>query len=398
MKILQVSIIILWSYLAKCQTNLEIGEKAPEIHITNWIKNEPSDKNLSGKFIVLEFWATWCAPCLKSVPHLNELKNKYKNVSFLSLTDEKEERILKTLSKVKFETIVVSDTTKKTFENFKSVEYNDVLRPSIVLIDDKGYIKWVGYPAILNEKILNDFLSKKLKPYNYFTSSKFKKDLNENENKGSIKDLKNRLVNELNDLSLNEYIFVEKSNSQYGINGYEDYNNKVMLFGHKDFKYLYSKVTNKPIYEFIIEESHENAKYNFCMIYKTDNRNNLDRIFLEKLNLKKEVITKEIDFYDVSIDFFKLGEGKLDQQKTKFVEDDENGELKYTNYEINRLISDLNDRFGLTLLTKNLDNKVYDFIILTDSKEEIFKSLGNYGFKFSAYKMSVEIFKIDKIK
>lgn len=331
MKKIFLSIILLSQFLAKSQTNLEIDEKAPDINITNWLLNVPESKILKGKFIALEFWATWCAPCLKSVPHLNQLKNKYKNISFLSLTDEKEERILKTLSKVKFETIVVSDTTKKTFENFKSLEYNDVLRPSIVLIDDNGIVKWVGYPAILNDKILNDFLSNKLKPYNYFTSSKFKKDLNEN--KGSIKDLKIRLENKLNDPTLNEYIFVEKSNSQYGINGYEDPKNKVILSGGKEFKYLYSKVTNKAVNEFIIDENLKKEKYDFCMIYRTDNRDNLDRLFLEKLNLKKEIITKEIDFYDLSIDYTKLGEGKVEQQKPKFVEDDENGELKYTNFE-----------------------------------------------------------------
>src|SRR4051794_18336148 len=45
---------------------------------------------LKGKIVVVEFWATWCAPCIASIPHLNELAERFKDkeVVFISLTDE----------------------------------------------------------------------------------------------------------------------------------------------------------------------------------------------------------------------------------------------------------------------------------------------------------------------
>jgi uncharacterized protein (TIGR03435 family) len=46
--------------------------------------------HLKGKVVVVEFWATWCAPCIASIPHLNDLAEQYRgeDVVFISLTDE----------------------------------------------------------------------------------------------------------------------------------------------------------------------------------------------------------------------------------------------------------------------------------------------------------------------
>jgi uncharacterized protein (TIGR03435 family) len=70
------------------------GEPAPSLSVERLL-NAPDDAsaewdNLKGKVVVVEFWATWCAPCIASIPHLNDLAEQFRDedVVFISLTDE----------------------------------------------------------------------------------------------------------------------------------------------------------------------------------------------------------------------------------------------------------------------------------------------------------------------
>lgn len=49
---------------------------------TNKDGDEQKIKDLKGKVIVLDFWATYCPPCLQEIPHLNDLQAKYKDQGF----------------------------------------------------------------------------------------------------------------------------------------------------------------------------------------------------------------------------------------------------------------------------------------------------------------------------
>jgi thiol-disulfide isomerase/thioredoxin len=132
------------------------GESAANLHITNWIQNAPPNNSLKGKFLIVDFWATWCAPCLASVPHMNELATANKgarNLMFLSITDEKENKVRRLLSKVHFSSAVVADTTGKTFGNYRITSI-----PFCILIDDKMEVKWTGDPAGLTNKMIRQFI------------------------------------------------------------------------------------------------------------------------------------------------------------------------------------------------------------------------------------------------
>jgi thiol-disulfide isomerase/thioredoxin len=158
---LPLNLLAQWDLL-KPQLEL-IDTKIDTINITNYLLNEPVDKNLNTKFKVLEFWATWCRPCLKAVPHLNRLQQKFKdsNIVFLSFTYEKPEKTMPTFNKVKFETIVVTDTTKTIHRKLR-IEYKGTMPlPRTVLIDDENKIIWYGSPDKLNAKLIERFLNKK---------------------------------------------------------------------------------------------------------------------------------------------------------------------------------------------------------------------------------------------
>jgi thiol-disulfide isomerase/thioredoxin len=145
--------------VSSSQAQLKVGDKAPEIVITNWIQNVPKSKDLKGKFIIIDFWATWCAPCLESVPHMNDLVDKYKSrkdLVFLAITDENAEKVNRMLKRVHFSSIVVADTSRKTSKDYKATSI-----PMCVVIDDKNQIQWVGHAAKLTKETIEAIINGK---------------------------------------------------------------------------------------------------------------------------------------------------------------------------------------------------------------------------------------------
>ncbi|MCX5688740.1 MAG: TlpA disulfide reductase family protein [Planctomycetota bacterium] len=55
------------------------GKPAADITAGSWIGTETSIKASRGKVIVLDFWATWCGPCMAAIPENIKLVNEYKD-------------------------------------------------------------------------------------------------------------------------------------------------------------------------------------------------------------------------------------------------------------------------------------------------------------------------------
>ena len=101
------------------------------------------------KILLLNFWATWCAPCIKEIPELIELKKKFKNnveVYFLSVDSNVKKTVPKFLRKNKLESILVFNDEKLKV----SSKFGVKVMPTTVIINKnfeevaqvKGYVDW----------------------------------------------------------------------------------------------------------------------------------------------------------------------------------------------------------------------------------------------------------------
>lgn len=81
--------------------SLVVGSKAPPLVVGRFLQGEPVTSFEPGKIYVVEFWATWCAPCVAAMPHVSQLQTKYPEVTFIGVNiweDEEDaaEKFLKT--------------------------------------------------------------------------------------------------------------------------------------------------------------------------------------------------------------------------------------------------------------------------------------------------------------
>jgi thiol-disulfide isomerase/thioredoxin len=102
---------------------VKIGDAAPRLdfHLLSNGKF-PRWESLRGRVVVMDFWATWCAPCVGAIPALNELHRDFagKDVTFMSVTYEPERHVWRFLGTHPIDGEVGIDDSLATFKSFQA--------------------------------------------------------------------------------------------------------------------------------------------------------------------------------------------------------------------------------------------------------------------------------------
>lgn len=134
-----------------------LNKKAPEFVVEEWISQQPK---LKGKFILIDFWATWCTPCLKAIPELNEFAKKFKKkLVVIGISNETADKVKK-MKKPNIEYYSAVDTKGVMM---KALGVNAV--PHVILIDPKGIVRWEGYPLLEGHELTAEIIGKIMKKY-----------------------------------------------------------------------------------------------------------------------------------------------------------------------------------------------------------------------------------------
>jgi thiol-disulfide isomerase/thioredoxin len=139
------------------ERGLKIGQTPPELVYYSFtaektIKYKKDD--FKNKVFLVDFWATWCGPCIESIPHLNGLVEKNKNVKFISITYEPESLVKKFLNDHPMDSDVGLDDDFKMFRS-----YNAWAIPNVVMINSKGIIAGRIHPNKLTEEVIDILLN-----------------------------------------------------------------------------------------------------------------------------------------------------------------------------------------------------------------------------------------------
>jgi len=135
---------------------LGIGDAAPAFKVDAWVKGDEFDSLEKGKVHVLEFWATWCGPCIAAIPHLTEMQKKYPDVRFVGVAAS--ERGMESgakLEKVRsfvtekgetmgYRVVFVNDRDKMSVPWMEAAGQSGI--PCTFIVDQAGRVAWIGHP------------------------------------------------------------------------------------------------------------------------------------------------------------------------------------------------------------------------------------------------------------
>lgn len=379
---------------------LVIGEKVENINITDFIENTPKEQDFSNKIKVIDFWATWCAPCLQAVPHFNDLQNEFENnpdIVFISLTDESPEKAGRILERINFTSIVASDQTKETLKNYK---VNSL--PQTVIVDQNNFVRWVGLPNELNTDIISTILQEEdWNPNKIIRTKSLDSTSSIKEDKAAVR--MPQLLTQLRDSTSALYSFnlTFANSTDPKSSGFSMGEGKYLEL-NSDLKTILSKLVRKPSSEIIIPKKYADSTFNLLFKNSNINADNINmEVFLEQmelikrnmliaLDLEEKIESRKTKVYILQVkDKSKLEPGSGDLMARYGSNDDY---LTFSNVEISNLIGQIS-RFHNVILSDetSLDGK-YDFLIDKNDFEKAKRDLLNYGISVDQSEKNIEFY------
>ncbi len=143
-------------FLFAVHFNIYSQDNHVTIGVTSWIYS-PDEAQLEKPLVYVDFWATWCAPCIGSMPHTIQLNEKFGgDVLFMILTDEPPAKAKAFIERKQWQSLyAASDVSGSTLRRLGIRAI-----PHAVLLGPDGQLLWRGHPSDMSDALMQSFISR----------------------------------------------------------------------------------------------------------------------------------------------------------------------------------------------------------------------------------------------
>ncbi|MBM4110054.1 MAG: redoxin domain-containing protein [Phycisphaerae bacterium] len=126
------------------------GQQAPTFYVESWVTPTPDP---TGRVLVIDFWATWCVPCVAAIPHMNDLVQHYGDqVTVVGVSSEPANACMSNMraKNLRMNYAIACDPSgaMSSFYGVKGI-------PACVVVTSDGIVRWQGEPNGLNSALLD---------------------------------------------------------------------------------------------------------------------------------------------------------------------------------------------------------------------------------------------------